>query len=248
MDALVFFIFLSECVTKSLFNNDDDFVEQDDDDFVEQASEQASEQADEFMVFAIDPCQRGRKPLPVKHGFLPVFYQNKWNGTFQSNIGHIVSEADININLEGLPNMISYEQHVVIMRPKTYLQEMEIEMKEGPGWKWDALEMCYTKVSQPDGENYGWNEQLQEYAELCKHYSGYFKPNWDNWICYPLIDHDASKMLFGKNGGMYSTHKCLCDGCGEIFNPTDHDELRQHSFQKKSSTVRPCDDMYDVGQ
>ena len=181
----------------------------------------SGEQADEeFEVVAIDNCLREPKPVIVK---------------------------DINANLEGLPNMISDENFVIIIRPKTWLQEKGIEMKEGLGWKWDALEMCYTEVSQPDGENYGWNEQLQEFGELCDQNSGCFKPDWKKWVTYPQRDHDASKLLFSNKHGMYSTHGCLCDGCEKIFNPTDRDELRQHSFRKESSTVRRCQSMYDVG-
>jgi hypothetical protein len=105
--------------------------------------------------------------------------------------------------------------------------------------------MCYNKVSQPDDENYGWNDQLQEYGELCHHESGSFKPNWGKWVTDPERDHDASKMLFSNNGGMYSTHKCLCEGCANIFDPTDEDDVKRHSFKNKKSTVRRCDSIFD---
>ena len=231
----VFFIFLSQFATNAFFNH----YENDDD-----SGEQADE---EFEVVAIDNCLREPKPVIVKDEFLPVVYENNCDGAFISKNGDTVSEYDINANLEGLPNMISDENFVIIIRPKTWLQEKGIEMKEGLGWKWDALEMCYTEVSQPDGENYGWNEQLQEFGELCDQNSGCFKPDWKKWVTYPQRDHDASKLLFSNKHGMYSTHGCLCDGCEKIFNPTDRDELRQHSFRKESSTVRRCQCMYDVG-
>ena len=233
----IFFIFFTHFATESFFPCD-----------VEGAGGQAvEEEEDVFEVKVVDPCPSNNKPVPVKHGFLPVFYENKGKGSFQCNKNDIVSEESIDKNLYGQPINTCYgEQFVVIMRPKAWLQEMGIEMKEGPGWKWDALEMCYTEDSKPDGENYGWNGQLQEFGKLCEHDSGCFKPDWDKWVTYPERDHDASKLLFSNNHGMYSTHECVCDGCGNIFNPTDKDEVRQHSF-KKGSSVRRCDDMLDFG-
>ena len=216
---------------------------------VEDADEQAVVKTNGvFEVTVVESCQRKRQPVIVKDGFLPVLYKNMWDGTFQSSNKIIVSEKDIDENLSGqCLNTIYGQEFGIIMHPKAWLQKMGIEMKEGPGWKWDAEKMCYIEVSKPDGENYGWNGQSQDFGELCIHELGCFKPDWDKWVAFPQRYHDASKMLFSNKHGMYSTHECLCDGCCQIFDPTNCDELLQHSFKNKDSTVRRCACMYDVG-
>lgn len=206
--------------------------------------EDDEESCEKFVVFAIDNCRRTAKPILVEPEYLPVFYENNWNERFSSSNGDTVFEGRINQFLREFPIMISDETYVVIMRSKEWLQKMGVEMKEGPGFKWDPFEMCYTEVSQPDSENYGWNEQLQEYGELCEHESGSFKPNWNNWVTFPERDHDAAKLLFSHKGGKYSTHECLCD-CWGIFNPTNPDEVEEHSFE---GGVRRCDDTMEFGR
>ena len=141
---------------------------------------------------------------------------------------------------EHVDNWWDFQQVFYIFFDCSKLQAAGVEIRDGPGQKWNAVTVCFEEVQKPC-ESSHWVQLTQEWKSQCSCGSKKYKFDFDSsWTkTSHVIKKSDIDCLFTIGGGPFCSCKCYCQHCWRYYDPSDPIKTAEHQFIE--SEKKGCD-------
>ena len=130
---------------------------------------------------------------------------------------------------EHVENSWNSQQVFYIFFHCSELQATGIEIRDGPGQKWNDVTVCFEEVQKPF-ESSDWVQLTQEWKSQCSCGSEKYKFDFDSsWTNTSYVNTKSDfDCLFTIRGGPFCSCRCYCERCWRYYDPSDPTKTAEH--------------------